>query len=127
VYGVALTGALPPGLDQVLDEIGWGACGSAQLGFSPESGSLGPCGHRGPSQAYACMLGEKIRPGERPRLGDGLVLVLDPAASAMPTADSSDLRRQDLVVGAHSWSLEPAFRRSRKYPAALAAVRSALK
>jgi hypothetical protein len=38
------------------------------------------------------MLGEEVRPVERLQLGDGLVLVLDPASAAVPTAHSGDLR-----------------------------------
>jgi hypothetical protein len=37
------------------------------------------------------VLGEEIRSGERLQLDHGLVLVLDPASAAVPTAHSGDL------------------------------------
>jgi hypothetical protein len=75
-----LTSSLAAGLDP-LPHLGHiGACSSAQHGLGQEPRRLGTV-HLGPSQGHACMLCKQIRPGERPQLGDGLVLVLDPAAS----------------------------------------------
>jgi hypothetical protein len=82
-----------------------GACSAAQLGLGQVARRLGACTVLRPPQGEARMLSEKIRPVERLQLGGGLVLVLDPAASAVPTADSRDLRAQDLVGAAHAGSV----------------------
>ena len=82
-----------------------GPCSAAQLGLGLVPGRLGCSASLRPSQREARVLGEEVRPVGRPQLGDGLVLVLDPAASAMPTADSRDLRAQDLVGAAHAGSV----------------------
>jgi hypothetical protein len=74
----------------------------SHLGLGPETRRLDARTDLGPSEGNTRVLGEEVRPGERPQLGDGLVLVLNPAASAMPTADSRDLRGQDLVSRAHT-------------------------
>ncbi|MGC1783609.1 MAG: hypothetical protein WA708_13885 [Acidobacteriaceae bacterium] len=48
----------------------------------------------GPPQAHTGMLGEQVWPVacQLPKLGHGLVLMLDPAPGAIPTADRSDPR-----------------------------------
>jgi hypothetical protein len=87
--------------DPLSDRCLVGACSAAQLGLGPVPGRLHPGPRVGPAQGETRVLGEEVRPGERPQLLDGLVLVLDPAPAAVPTADSRDLRRQDLVGCAH--------------------------
>jgi hypothetical protein len=88
----------------LFDKVGWGACSPAQLGFCLETPRLGRCDHLRPSQARARVLGEQIWsvPRERLQLCNGRSQVVDLAASAVPTADSSYPCCQDLVGRAHT-------------------------
>jgi hypothetical protein len=95
-------GALAANGRPILDQLLVCSSRDAHLGLGPETRRLDARTDLGPSEGNTRVLGEEVRPGERPQLGDGLVLVLNPAASAMPTADSRDLRGQDLVSRAHT-------------------------
>jgi hypothetical protein len=94
--GVRLLPRLPRSLaadrDPLSDRRFVGSCSAAQLSLGPEPGRLQLDTRLRQSEGDTRVLGEEVRPGERPQLGHGLVLFLDPAASAVPTADSSDLR-----------------------------------
>ena len=72
-----------PVLDQLL------VCSSrdAHLGLGPEARGLDARTDLGHPQREARVLGEKVGPAARQlaKLGHGLVLVLDPAASAVPS------------------------------------------
>jgi hypothetical protein len=89
-----------PALHQVL------VCSSrdAQLSLSPETRGLDIGADLGPPQREARMLSEEIGPATRQvaKLGDGLVLVLDPAASTMPSSAGGYPRQDELVGRTHT-------------------------
>ena len=123
-----MPGSLAADRDPLSDRRLVGACSAAQLGLGPEPGRLQLDTRLRQSEGDTRVLGEEVRPGERPQLGDGLVLVLvlvlDPAASAVPTADSRDLRAEDLVGAAHVSSVARACARFLAGSAHLPAVPS---